>query len=106
MSNAQHTPEPWHTHEVDGVIDIVARNCVPARIHGDSDYEPVARANGNRIVACVNACAGINPEAIRPMLDALKALLGLTLSDNGNQSAAAVEDMARAAITKAEGATP
>jgi len=35
----------------------------------------VERANASRIVSCVNACAGINPEAVPELLTACKEML-------------------------------
>lgn len=76
MNNQQHTTEPWIAgddedsdyylvgpHDGDGIV-----------------YQPVVKlhseANARRIVACVNACAGIPTENLESVLD-----LGDTLSD-------------------------
>ena len=40
--------------------------------YGDDPEE--AEANANRIVACVNGCAGINPDAVKELLEAVKAM--------------------------------
>lgn len=63
----EHTPEPW---KVSG--DFIVNNCI----------EKIASGRGNRnwnrdakrIVACVNACAGIDPEALIEFIEAAKAL--------------------------------
>jgi len=39
--------------------------------------EEEAEANAARIVACVNGCAGINPEAVPELAEALRAMLEL-----------------------------
>ena len=43
-----------------------------APIHVEVDGGDEAKANAHRIVACVNACEGINPEAVPELLEALK----------------------------------
>lgn len=80
-----HTKEPWsvfvagHTTQIDkGVVPHGSRPCVVSWGGFDSSDLPlrVNRANARRIVACVNALAGIeNPtafvEAARGMRDVL-----------------------------------
>lgn len=74
MSDHKHTPAPWKVDpdppgcfylesEVTGELVTVIHD-----YRGDGHCEPTAR----RIVACVNACEGINPEAVKDMLAALK----------------------------------
>lgn len=68
----QHTPEPWACNEsinttVD-VIEITAENDFKtiAKIQAYEFFHcsiPETNANAARIVACVNACAGINEPA-------------------------------------------
>ncbi|MES2706106.1 MAG: hypothetical protein V4726_05820 [Verrucomicrobiota bacterium] len=68
-NNQEHTPEPW-TQDLDYVESergIVARASAP----GLYPERWQAHANAARIVACVNACTGINPEAVPDMLAAL-----------------------------------
>lgn len=60
MSN--HTPEPWSLHNdmesgPDGIALLGAER-------SNAEY----RANQERRVACVNACAGINPEAVPELM--------------------------------------
>jgi hypothetical protein len=70
MSNPKHTPEPWEydgrSHSLTTVHCIMAG---PRQIGHAHDFLTVddgnqAKANAARIVACVNACAGLNPEAV------------------------------------------
>lgn len=61
MSN--HTPEPWYYDE--GQLYSRLEGCVDIN-------EP---RNLDRAVACVNACAGINPEAVPDVVEALRELL-------------------------------
>ena len=70
----KHTPEPWGVWlNPDGcnrgmiTDDALARHIV--YVVGNTHE---AKANGRRIIACVNACAGINPEAVPELLEALK----------------------------------
>ena len=105
MSKQKHTPGPWRWW-----IDDIGNEIFLIDSQKDSILGPTFEINGKTgsvALRCDVTRANARLIAAAPeLLDALKALLGLTLSDNGNQSAAAVEDMARAAIAKAEGATP
>jgi hypothetical protein len=68
----KHTPEPWG--DLDGVIvPPYATDDGQAWI-ADTRSAPNARRNAARIVACVNACAGINPEAVPDLLRVLTRL--------------------------------
>jgi len=71
-----HTSEPWIVGDDDKneqptiygdegrqFVGLCAHECLVSRI-------PEAAANAKRIVACVNACAGINPEAVPELLEA------------------------------------
>ncbi len=79
-TRAQHTPEPWLASGAlrsDGAwvisaepgyaIDQIAVVQTDDRI-GSTD------ANAARIVACVNACAGIDPEAVPALLAAARTV--------------------------------
>jgi len=64
MSN--HTPEPWYWHENDSYCEInserdgqIGDSCASSCL-GDID---LGRANARRIVACVNACEGMEDPA-------------------------------------------
>lgn len=62
-----------------------------------------AKANARRLVACWNACAGINPAAVPDLLDALKFFVecfGPTQAEYVFSKRVAI-DKARDAITKA-----
>lgn len=73
MSNTKHTPGPWKKYDGRNCIEIGSRSSHVVTFHdgpgGGNDH-----ANAARIVACVNACEGINPEAVREMLEALKEI--------------------------------
>lgn len=64
----KHTPEPWHAFERDGHWALTAPRCGEVGIVNDADQAA-------RIVACVNACAGINPEAVPELLAARRRQL-------------------------------
>lgn len=83
---SKHTPGPWKTYiserdvnapliwsEHDGKINSVAST------DGGKEEMQVKRANAARIVACVNACEGIeSPEAIRDLIQlSLEAAPGM-----------------------------
>jgi hypothetical protein len=79
--NTKHTPEPWHIGGfrpelpmVYGSDGQVASDC--SRILRRSPEEQ--KANAERIVACVNALAGLNPEAIKDVVEALESLFART----------------------------
>lgn len=66
---SQHTPEPWYIfpNPWPPSIRTSERGYEIARVQSpytNSKYRDEERANGNRIVACINACAGIaDPKA-------------------------------------------
>lgn len=63
----KHTKEPWSP---DG------ENWITGNGGGKIfSCDSMSRADRNRIIACVNACANINPAAIQGVVKALKALL-------------------------------
>ena len=82
------TPEPWRQsgNEIVGgdgtdaafvVCKAAFGHISPAPMFSyigqeSADHQPVVDANMNRLVACVNACAGINPEAVPDLLAACK----------------------------------
>jgi hypothetical protein len=53
-----HTPEPWRFNEAQADIDGQNGEAIAVCYWNDDDGEG-ALLNGRRIVACVNACAGI-----------------------------------------------
>lgn len=60
----EHTPEPW---KIGAYGMVVARGEHGGIVIADvprTDGDPAAEANARRIVACVNAFAGISTEAI------------------------------------------
>ena len=69
-------------------------------------------ANAARIASCVNACEGINPDAVPDMLEALKELLAMgqdgiiQRNETGKPTWSildAIKTITQAAISKAEG---
>ena len=108
VTKIQHTPGPWH---IDGY-----NMAAIIRDKGKRQFETLAVCGGDnwmdnaaRIVACVNACEGINPDAVPEMLEALKWVLQCCDPDgDGNQpiqykDAVHACGRVRAAISKAEG---
>ncbi len=61
-----HTKEPWeyaansHYHEVNGSDRRIGDTCASSC----SGNWPLGQANARRIVACVNACAGLSTEEL------------------------------------------
>ena len=108
MGDAKHRPEPWMfdgfqriravNGKQDGTEDI-------AHIYSSwsaSRYDAGDYANANRIVACVNGCEGINPEAVKDLLAALEGMLHIWRDVGGDQGNYYVEQ-SEAAIAKAKG---
>ncbi len=72
----QHTAEPWKVcepmeppSEMIGPVNRGDGPWIVARTVGGND-----KANAERIVACVNGCAGINPEAVPELLKTLRSI--------------------------------
>lgn len=116
---SEHTPEPWESvkalsgSENDRGFNIYGGAQFIGRVspmikdkRGNASEEGIA--NADRIVACVNACAGINPEAVPDVLEALKGMcdaykeLCLMSGYNFHQSGGSRYTAARAALAKAE----
>jgi len=133
VSESKHTPEPWIVNEADNggeVANIFSDNpehdgayvCAvwsdeSATGNDGADEETPqyvtdaeAAANAERIVACVNGCAGIaDPSAVKDMhyaLDDAERLIGLILAGDEAVDAADIEATfggINAALAKAEG---
>ena len=111
----KHTPGPWTYHHEPSLN----RYAVRAEPFGTETILSIsywsrtpiwdrerAEADASRIVSCVNACDGINPEAVPDLLAACKAVDDAwTGGENGDWRGALDRalGMARAAIAKAEG---
>jgi len=68
---SKHTPGPW---KVRGRFNVHSGSLHLLQAAGAGTINETDEANAARIVACVNACAGINPEAVPELLVALKDL--------------------------------
>lgn len=82
-----HTKEPWRVSE-EGTVE-AGPHSMPIRLasgyiegawYGD-DATDESRANARRIVACVNALEGYNPDAIADVVAALEACEALLYED-------------------------
>ncbi len=78
MGEPKHTPGPWRLEQNGPAYNL----CSPDRArhfailvgmirNQDSEH----KANAERIVACVNACEGINPDAVPDLLAVLEPLI-------------------------------
>jgi hypothetical protein len=97
--STKHTPGPWDSENknVWSENGLNADQSNLATTHG-----PFAKANAERIVACVNACDGIaDPSAVKDLLEALRTLVQMT--GNVGQIERFLDTTARAAIAKATG---
>lgn len=108
----KHTPGPWHQKHTVGIFDGFGREILWIDVRGALGDIDTREANAARIVACVNACEGINPEAVKDLLEALEAIKK-EAADLGDGAPDApylakemlnIEGIAKAAIAKAKGA--
>jgi hypothetical protein len=107
----KHSPEPWRAGRMDtesysacdeepykGIYNGPReRNVVPNEVA--RGVGPDCRANAHRIVACVNACAGLSAEALEAgKLDEALATLKMSflMGKFGAHSAPCVEELLRA----------
>lgn len=85
--STKHTPEPWKIAmvQISGLNEPVimsgeTRVCtLPALTNAGGRRNVRAdaiAADGKRITACVNACAGLNPSAIQGAVEALSYIAG------------------------------
>ncbi len=77
MTRTQHTPGPWVLFGGTVYSNLnrsFVADCFP-KFRGSNDED---EANARRIVSCVNALEGLNPEAVRELVEAAtNALPGL-----------------------------
>ena len=115
MSESKHTPGPWEgiegtpiiTKQWNGRSISLANVQRPAWHEDHNKASEEAGANAARIVACVNGCDGINPEAVKYLLAACKKMV--EYRDRAGPMGFQLEKaddffaMARKAISKATG---
>ena len=80
-----HTPEPWMFDEGDLIIltDDEANVRIAEVVSDNCDERDTALGDAARIVACVNACAGIeNPAALPALIEAAEACEEWLTADN------------------------
>jgi hypothetical protein len=71
---SEHSPEPWkHVADSYEVVDAEG-DCVCG---GKNHWDRAApgTADGQRIVACVNACCGLNPERVPELVAVTQAII-------------------------------
>lgn len=107
----KHTKEPWAITKASWQTSLIVapHNGWTVAELSIEDNEDTAEADGAirdanaaRIVACVNACAGINPEVVPEMvvlLEKLQSEIGFSHSDH-------LKAMVRATLAKAKGVHP
>ena len=96
----KHTPEPWIACDI---ADILGLNAGHFEIYNKPFGAgivgwAVTKEDAARIVSCVNACKGINPEAVPELLEALELFLSCKITNEQQNEAARI---ARAALAKA-----
>lgn len=75
-----HTKEPWKLVSGVSTSEVISGT---GRLIADvvTDDPVIGGANGLRIVACVNALEGLNPEGVKDVVKALEVVLSTTISD-------------------------
>lgn len=105
----KHTKEPW---DVSNQCRHVGKRALNGSLNEIASletccYRESLNANARRIVACVNGCEGINPEAVKGMLEALRLVLKWREGPDGlvifSKEGAIMISAVKAAIAKAEG---
>lgn len=127
--NTQHTAGKWvlfrggieiqsetNNHEIYAYIGEHPVQIATVLARMDSEHDDPVRhyhmskseglANAQHIVACINACKGINPESVPVMLANLIAISEIQRADGKDWETLVylAKDMARAAIALAKGA--
>lgn len=77
----KHTPEPWHwEYDKFGNYRAIVGDghvlCEAMQYDSESPSINISVPDSARIVACVNGCAGLNPEAFRDVVEALDVIVG------------------------------
>ncbi len=77
---SEHTKEPWESAPDGDRGGFKVRDCIRgeiAHLRASALEGTVGQqeSNANRIVACVNNCEGLNPEAIPMLLEACERIL-------------------------------
>lgn len=95
MTEPNHTPEPWKLRIPAKDFEIyleagleegaVALGVILSKVTDRATQQ----ANADRIVACVNACAGMNPTAITHAMRACKLLLAWRTEETSKEGDAA-----------------
>lgn len=108
----KHTPGPWTAagpritcRDNWNLIVAILPTTIDPRPTPDAAADSLAErdANAARIVTCVNACEGINPEAVPELLALAERTLAFLRKWHGDAEGLEIGDMARAAIAKATG---
>lgn len=68
-----HTKEPWRIESAESDDPETQQTCVSVSGEGVVLIGKILRADGERLVACVNGCAGLNPAAYRQVVEKHKA---------------------------------
>ena len=97
-TETKHTQEPWMLQEDLGNIKeywiVNQHGCI---IAGGADLE-----DGKRLIACVNNCEGLNPEAVPDMLAVCKLIVKSLVESEDEPSLVTIEEALRAVIARAE----
>lgn len=75
-----HTPTPWKVSEIGSIENDFEYVTLPSAVFtclgtsGVHNHEKLALSNAQRIVECVNACAGIPSEDLKRCVDTTKSI--------------------------------
>ena len=73
MTQAEHTKEPWSVDPI-STWSIRGDGHKVVTCASNEDGDALDNANAAHVVLCVNACAGLNPEAIPAAIEALEKI--------------------------------
>lgn len=115
MSENKHTPEPWaidpddrpNMHWNNHIVSEANPNiAICFMAHDGTEQNERGEANARRVVACVNACAGIDTELLEIIADNDKTLAGViaNVEKQRDELLAALEKMNRAYVILMESA--
>ena len=107
---SDHTPEPWRTEGGDRAEVLTKDGYMIASCEWAQKEDDIPDANAERIVDCVNACAGLDPEAVPGLLAVCEVVVEASkdhgsLSPGWFASLPVIIAAARAAIDQAKGET-
>lgn len=105
----KHTPEPWRWVDGKGIVGSDGWPIATVPGHEASLFRRLVgerEANARRIVSAVNACEGINPDAVPLMREALRRIVANVDRKPNDPYDVGILRAVRRALAKAEEVSP